>query len=141
MNRRKLLTLLGSSPALLAGTPALARPARDAARAPEPDPVNSSGAITVLNPAIASKLAERVPLADRLKSLEGKTIYLVDIQWGGPDAGYDLLEVMSEWLAKNVPGVKTVMRRTTGNMFTDDPGMRKEMVDKHADAAIVGVAG
>jgi len=133
MNRRKLLTLLGTLPAV-AGSPALAR-------TPEPNPVNSSGAITVLNPAIASKLAERVPLADRLKSLEGKTIYLVDIQWGGPDAGYDLLEVMSEWLAKNVPGVKTVMRRTTGNMFTDDPGMRKEMVDKHADAAIVGVAG
>ena len=140
MNRRKLLTLLGTLPAV-AGSPALARTAREAARTPEPNPVNSSGAITVLNPAIASKLAERVPLADRLKSLEGKTIYLVDIQWGGPDAGYDLLEVMSEWLAKNVPGVKTVMRRTTGNMFTDDPGMRKEMVDKHADAAIVGVAG
>jgi hypothetical protein len=34
-----------------------------------------------------------------------------------------------------------VMRRTTGNMFTDDPGMRKEMIEKHADAAIVGVAG
>jgi hypothetical protein len=40
--------------------------------------------ITVLNPAISTKLAERIPLGLRLDTLEGKTIYLVDMQWGGP---------------------------------------------------------
>lgn len=139
MDRRKMLTLLGTSPALLAGSPALAHPVGEASRAPEP--VNTTGAITVLNPAIAGKLAERFPLTERLKSLDGKTIYLIDIQWGGPDAGYDLLQCMQEWFAKNVPMAKTVLRRTTGNMFTDDPGLRKELTEKHADAAIVGVAG
>ena len=39
--------------------------------------------ITVLNPAIAGKIVERVPLGPRLNTLEGKTIYMVDIQWGG----------------------------------------------------------
>ena len=41
--------------------------------------------ITVLNPAISSKMTERVPLTPRTDTLEGKTIYLVDLQWGGPD--------------------------------------------------------
>ena len=35
--------------------------------------------ITVLNPAITSKMIERVPLAPRSGTLEGKTIYLVDL--------------------------------------------------------------
>ena len=39
--------------------------------------------ITVLNPAVTEKLAERVPLAPRLDTLEGKTIYLVDMNYEG----------------------------------------------------------
>jgi len=48
--------------------------------------------ITVLNPAISTKLAERVPLGPRLNTLEGKTIYLVDMQWGGPEAAYSVID-------------------------------------------------
>ena len=97
--------------------------------------------ITVMNPAIASKTAERVPLTARLASLEGKTIYMVDIQWGGPEAAYSVFEEMQGWFAKNMPSVKTVIRRTTDNMFADDPGLRKELMAKNAGAAIVGIAG
>ncbi len=50
--------------------------------------------IAVMNPAISNKMAERVPLAPRLDTLEGKTIYLVDMQWGGPEAGYSVFEEM-----------------------------------------------
>jgi hypothetical protein len=139
MDRRKMLALLGTSPALLAGSAVHAESPRVAGE--NASPVIGGDPITVLNPAIAGKLAERVPLTERLKSLDGKTIYLIDIQWGGPDAGYDLLACMQDWFAKNVPTAKTVLRRTTGNMFTDDPGLRKELIEKHADAAIVGVAG
>jgi hypothetical protein len=39
--------------------------------------------ITVLNPAISTKIVERVPLGPRLGTIEGKTLYLVDMQWGG----------------------------------------------------------
>ena len=39
--------------------------------------------ITVLNPAVTEKLAARVPLAPRLDTLEGKTIYLVDMNYEG----------------------------------------------------------
>jgi hypothetical protein len=93
--------------------------------------------ITVMNPAIAGKLAERLPLAPRLDSLEGKTIYMVDNQWGGPEGAYQLFEEMQVWFAENMPGVKTVLRRTAGNMFTDDPALWQEIREK-GDAAIIG---
>ena len=138
MNRRKLLTLLGVSPAFLNAAPAGAQPAEKAGSVA---PANSTGLLTAMNPAIAGKLAERFPLQPRLNALDGKTIYLIDIQWGGPDAAYSVWEEVQAWFAQNMPSVKTVLRRTTGNMFTDDPGMRKELIDRKVDAAIVGIAG
>lgn len=95
--------------------------------------------ITVYNPAIAAKLADRLPLSPRLDTLEGKTLYMVDVQWGGPTAGYSVLEVMQDWFHKNMPGVKTVLRHIKGNMFTDDPELWKE-IGAQGDAAIVGIA-
>lgn len=44
---------------------------------------SGGGKVTVLNPAIASKMAKRAPLSPRLSTLDGKTLYLVDINWGG----------------------------------------------------------
>jgi len=95
--------------------------------------------ITVYNPAIAGKLADRLPLSPRLDTLEGKTLYMIDVQWGGPTAGYSVLEVMQDWFHKNMPGVKTVLRHIKGNMFTDDPELWKE-IGAQGDAAIVGIA-
>ncbi|MEJ2246875.1 MAG: hypothetical protein P8Y80_12475 [Acidobacteriota bacterium] len=43
--------------------------------------------ITVLNPAVTEKLAERVPLVPRLAGLEGKTVYLVDMNYEGIGGG------------------------------------------------------
>ena len=93
--------------------------------------------ITVMNPAIAGKFAKRVPLSPRLDTLEGKTIYMVDNQWGGPEGAYQLFEEMQVWFAENMPSVKTILRRTEGNMFTDDPALWKEISEK-GDAAIIG---
>ena len=97
--------------------------------------------ITVLNPAISSKLAERVPLGPRLAALEGKTIYLVDMQWGGPEAAYSVYQEMQGWFSRNMPSVKTVIRRMSGGPFGDDPGLRKEIAEKKVDGVIVGIAG
>jgi len=95
--------------------------------------------ITVMNPAIATRQAPRLPMtAPRLDTLDGKTIYLVDNQWGGPEGPYQLFEEMQKWFAGQMPGVKTVLRRTKGNMFTDDPELWREISEK-GDAAIIGV--
>ncbi len=69
MDRRKMLAMLGLSPALVAGSPAYARTAVKAV----PDSSAGDGLITVLNPGIPNKLATRYPLAPPLDNLENKT--------------------------------------------------------------------
>jgi hypothetical protein len=96
--------------------------------------------ITVLNPAISTKMTERVPLGPRLDTLEGKTIYLYDIQWGGPEAAYSVYEEMQGWFARNMPSVKTVIHRGSG-WFSEDRGILKEITEKRVDAVIIGIAG
>ena len=95
---------------------------------------------TVLNPAISTKMTERIPLGTRLDTLEGKTIYMYDIQWGGPEAAYSVFEEMQGWFSRNMPSVKTVIYRGTGWM-SDDKGFLKVIADKKVDGVIIGIAG
>jgi len=96
--------------------------------------------ITVLNPEISTKLAERVPLAPRLNTLEGKTIYLYDTQWGGPDAAYSVYQEMQGWFSRNMPSVKTIIHRGPGWM-SEDKAIVKEVTANKVDAVILGIAG
>jgi hypothetical protein len=139
MDRRKMLALLGASPALVAGTPAFAR------TTPSPIPAAAGGGseelVTVLNPGIETKLAERVPLAPRLHTLKDKTIYLVDTDWGGMEQNGGILHEMQAWFAQNMPSVKTIYKMKGGNFVTDDPALWKEIAGNHGDGVIIGVAG
>jgi hypothetical protein len=74
-----------------------------------------------------------------LSTLEGKTIYMVDIGWGGPEAGYDVLQVISKRLTQGMPNVKTVVVRKKGSYMTDDPDLWKEIKIK-GQAAILGLS-
>lgn len=96
--------------------------------------------ITVLNPAITEKLAERVPLAPRLETLEGKTIYIVDTNYEG-FGRLPVLEEMQRWFAKNMPGVKTILKLKSGSYVADDPALWKEIAANKGDGVIIGVAG
>jgi len=97
--------------------------------------------ITILNPAIATKLADRVPLAPRLKTLNGKTIYLVDTDWEGLGHNTIILEEMQKWFAKHIPSLKTIIKTKKGGYMQDDPALWKEIADNHGDGVIIGVAG
>ena len=137
MDRRKMLAMLGLSPAMVAGSPAYARTAPPAA-------ANSSandGLITVMNPGIPNKLATRYPLAPPLDDLKNKTIYMINLSWEGPDAGNYFYGAMTEWLTQRYPGIKTTVKVTADGMFGLDPAILKEMTANKADGAIVGVAG
>jgi hypothetical protein len=101
--------------------------------------VASDQKITVLNPIAANAVVARIPLSSRLNSLDGKTIYMVDIGWGGPEAGYDVLQVISKWFAQKMPAVKTVVVRKKGSYGTDDPELWKEIRAK-GQAAILGIS-
>ena len=101
----------------------------------------SNDKIIVLNPACSSVMAERVPLAPRnYSSLEGKTIYLVDIGWGGPKAGYDVFEVMQGWFANHIPSAKTVLVKKKGGYAEDDPELWKKIKAEGSDACIIGLS-
>lgn len=101
--------------------------------------VPSGPKITVLNPAVANAMVPRLPLSPRLSSLEGKTIYMVDIGWGGPEAGYDVLQVISRRLTQEIRDVKTVVLRKKGSYMADDPELWKEIKTK-GNAAILGLS-
>ena len=96
--------------------------------------------ITVLSPAIESKMVDRIPLSPRLDTLEGKTLYMVDIGWGGPEAAYSVFEEIAAWFAQNMPSVKTVIKRKSGPYSQDDPPLWKEIA-KNANAAMIGISG
>jgi hypothetical protein len=134
MKRRPLLSncLLAVAVLMLSGI-APAQAARDAAASKEK-------LITVLNPAVTDKLAARVPLAPRLDTLEGKTIYLVDTNYEG-FGRLPVLEEMRAWFAKNMPGVKIIPKLKSGNYAADDPALWKEIAANKGNGVIIGVAG
>jgi hypothetical protein len=139
MNRRSMLALLGVSPALVADPPSYAR--RALKTAPESEAAMSNRPVTSLNPAITPTLATRIPLAPRLGTLEGKTIYLVDTDWGGMGQNDTILQEMQAWFNQHMPSVKTIVKVKRGNFVTDDPALWKEIADSKGDGVVLGVAG
>jgi hypothetical protein len=79
-----------------------------------------------------------VNLAKRLDTLENKTIYMVDIGFGG---GINFMQEVQRWFAENRPSVKTIVRRKPGQVFLDDSKELWEEIKGKGDAVILGVAG
>lgn len=119
MNRRRMLSLLGVSPALLAGASAEAngKSSKTAASA-------APAKITGLNPKGLPPPVQLVPMAPRLASLDGKTIFLVSD--GFPGADHFLAQV-GLWFQKNMPSVKTEYRLKAGAFADDDPKLNAEI--------------
>jgi len=100
--------------------------------------LTESRVLTVLDPrGQPTGTIKSLSLAPRPRSLEGKTIYLVDIGFGG---GFEFLQEMKAWLAQRMPSVRTVLTRKPGIMFLDAPDLWAEIKDK-GHAVIFGVGG
>jgi hypothetical protein len=93
------------------------------------------GLITVLNPRGKAPPIPLVPMAPRLDTLEGKTIYFVDVRFPG---GNSFLREMMNWFAENKPGVKTVLVEKTGPYMDGDPKLWAE-IKKKGDAMIMAI--
>jgi hypothetical protein len=102
--------------------------------------IYASEKIRVLNPTPPNRMVDRVPLTPRLDTLEGKTVFLVDIGWGGPKAAPPIYEEMKAWFAQNMPSVKVEIRSVKGSYMMDQPELWQEISEK-GDAAMIGIAG
>jgi hypothetical protein len=127
MNRRKLLSLLGASPALLAGSRLHAGGRRAAA--------TSNAKIEALNPKGMPPPITLIPMAPRLKTLDGKTIYLVSDGFPGAD---HFLNQIAIWFHRHMPSVKTVYRLKAGALADDDPKLWAEIKAK-GNAVIMAI--
>lgn len=91
---------------------------------------------TVLSPTGNAPPIERRAMAPRPASLEGKTIYLVDVTFNGGDL---FLQEMQKWMAANMPAVKAVYRVKKGAYSADDPELWREI--KAVDGLMVMAIG
>jgi hypothetical protein len=130
INRRKLLSLLGASPAILAGSKSA--DAQSKKKTP-----GSTGKTTIetLNPRGIPPAIQLVPMAPRLTSLDGKTIYLISDGFPGADR---FLDQVSTWFTKNMPSVATVYRLKAGAFADDDPKLWAEIKAK-GNAVIMAI--
>jgi hypothetical protein len=118
------------SPALLAGSQAAAQPHDQPAK-----PAPTAAHFTALNPKGSPPPVKLIPMAPRLDSISGKTIYLVDTGFMG---GGTLLLQMQEWFKENHPDVTVVFRKKAGPYMEDDPPLWKEIKEK-GNAAIMAI--
>jgi len=129
LNRRKILSLMGMSPAVLASGPVYAKASGGSVVKTEP------GKITALNPRGIPPAIQLIPMAPRPQSLEGKTIYLIDDTFPGAD---HFLHQIANWFAKNMPSVNTEYRVKAGGLADDDPKLWAEVKAK-GNAVIMAI--
>jgi len=97
--------------------------------------MTTNGKMTTLNPVGFAPMVTRKPLAPRLDTLEGKTVYLVDCRFDDSDI---FLKQMQAWFAERLPGVRTVFKPISSVYLNDDPATWNE-IKARGHAAILGV--
>lgn len=91
-----------------------------------------------LPPGMGGPVPSSPVFTKRLDTLENKTVYLVDIGFGG---GYNFMLQLQKWFTENMPSVTTTIKRKPGNVFMDDNNDLWEEIKEKGHAAVVGVAG
>jgi hypothetical protein len=102
----------------------------DALAANEKEPV-----LTVYNPLGTPPPITLLPMAPRLDTIEGKTIYIVND--GYPGSGI-LLGELTAVMKEKYPGTTFVYKDKPGGMGREDADLWKEMEEK-ADAMIIAL--
>ncbi|MCC6202852.1 MAG: hypothetical protein IT494_07585 [Gammaproteobacteria bacterium] len=79
---------------------------------------------TVLSPLGTPPPIQLKAMAQRLDTLAGKIVYIVDDGYLGGDV---LLNLMVDWFEQNMPEVKAVYRRKAGGFTDPDPRLFQEI--------------
>jgi hypothetical protein len=93
------------------------------------------GKIAVLNPKGTPPPIPLAPMAPRPESLDGKTVYFVDIKYEG---GGSLLRAVMDWFSKNMPSANLVFREKAGTYDQEDTKLWTEIKEK-ADGVVLAV--
>lgn len=91
--------------------------------------------ITVLSPRGTPPPIQRVPMAPRLNSLEGKTIYIVDVNF---PRTHPFFEEMRRLLANRYPNTTWILRVKKGTYFHNDPQLWNEIKER-GHGAVMGI--
>ena len=93
----------------------------------------------IINPMAQQKPEwDIVPLVQRPPALEGKTVYIINLRWGGAKAHEPLLLAMKQWLDDNIKDIKVVYKVKRGSYAFNDTDLWQEVGQK-ADAAMIGI--
>ena len=98
-------------------------------------PRKKEAKVTLVNPRGQLPAIQRIPMAPRLDSLDGKTIYIVDVRW---PYTHQFLEEVRNIFSERYPRTKFVVKEKAGSYGEDDPKLWAEIKEK-GDAAIVGI--
>ena len=93
----------------------------------------ADGKITVMNPRGIMPAIQRIPMAPRLASLDGKTVYIVDTKYPNTK---NFVNKLAENLAARYPKTHWVSVDKPGGYMEDAPALWAEIKQK-GDAAIV----
>ena len=95
----------------------------------------TSEKVTVLRPQGKASPIQLIPMAPRLDTLEGKTIYIVDMNF---PRTHQFWEEMQKMLAGRYPGTTWLLRTKMGTYFHNDPELWVEIKEK-GDGVIIGI--
>jgi hypothetical protein len=95
----------------------------------------TSEKITVFNPRGIAPPIHLIPMAPRLETIEGKTIYIVDMNF---PRTHQFFEEMQKLLATKYPKTTWVLRTKIGTYFNNDPELWAEIKEK-GDGVIMGI--
>lgn len=90
---------------------------------------------TVLNPVGSASPTPLIPMAPRLDTLDGKTIYIVDVMY---PLTHQLFEEIQKVFSEKYPKTKWVVKSKAGTYFDDDPKLWAE-IKANGHGMIIGV--
>jgi hypothetical protein len=91
--------------------------------------------ISVLNPAGQPPQTPLIPMAPRLDTLDGKTIFIVDAKY---PLTHQLFEEMQKVLSERYPKTNWIVRDKAGSYMNDDPKLWEEIKTK-GHGMIIGI--
>jgi hypothetical protein len=93
-----------------------------------------SGKIVVLNPRGIQPEIRKIPMAPRPATLDGKTVYIVDVKY--PNTKPFVNELLAGLKAK-YPKTTWVLRDKFAGYMDDDPNLWKEIKEKNGCAIVL----